>query len=396
MPVAIVTALVLLGVARSARSRYTRNWVYASQNKWGRRAIKLLLALFDWLIALIFMPMVLVVFVFYLPNGMQLLLFLITLGAVVIAGVRFAPSLTWVECRYGAEALRRAILLYRANAGEFSEPGSKEVKLRAFKEKVDQRVQFFVETIALTPDPDDQAAFDLEVQKVLGVKGGSELGFAPITEENLKTYVENRLRDQMRWYENRSHDESREMKVWQIVGLVIGAAGSLLVFLNQAQLIAATTTGAVVLSMIANLRMYGRIYPIYLATKRKLEPVYIDWKLGKYKGEGGAAKLVDTVEGYFEAEIDEWLRVVKQAMIENEARIMDSVGSLPYAPPVSDDNPVSDSSEDDSEPAAEEEPVLPKQPIVSNGSIDQTVTTNGKQDDKKPDDEIEKVDEPIA
>ncbi len=194
-----------------------------------------------------------------------------------------------------------------------------------------------------TPLNDEPPKFNLEIVKADMIKQTLIEGDTPV--QRLKRYIECRLGEQVNWYRGKSIDEYRAMGRWQIAALVIGSAGSVLAYLGLEGWVAVTTAAAVTVTALADLRMYGRTYMIYMLTAQDLRHYHQMWDNDTEEHQNDPmyiANFVDKIEERFENEIRDWRKQVQDALSDvdkNTATIVDNTPTTPDGKLLKEFNP---------------------------------------------------------
>ena len=130
------------------------------------------------------------------------------------------------------------------------------------------------------------------------------------------------------WYTQKSYGEYTQMRDWQVVALIIGGAGSLLAFLGQEAWIAVTTSGAVTVAALANLKLSGRTYLLYYRTADDLDDRVGQWQNdGKPSDPEADAKLVEDFENIFRQEGKLWRQQAIDALSQVDSSINETFRS---------------------------------------------------------------------
>jgi len=316
---------------------------------------------------------------------LRLLLFalpLISTGILAYA-TRFIPSLLWVQYRSITESIRREIFLFRFKAEAYKDEANaakrlhnrlKEFERGKRLKKADKKSttnegvaaedsedddnkdvtvnngedewtqpEDIIPVNVFQPDkPFDTSDADLikQISKTLyidrdDIKKDQEKFFERMRFENYLKYRVYRMYD---WYTQKSYDEFRRMRRWQVVALIIGGAGSFLAFIGQEPWVAVTTSGAVTVGALANLQLAGRTYLLYYRTANDLVNRVAQMRyekgltdltkdLHKKLSVEEMAELVEHFEDIFRQEGELWRRQAIDALSQVDSSISDTFRS---------------------------------------------------------------------
>jgi hypothetical protein len=157
----------------------------------------------------------------------------IVLAAMVAAAARFRAGSKWVVLRGAAEAVKREIFRYRARVGPYQADrrAPREVALADRVGTISSSVMKSEVNLSPTrPDPGDVPPPDC-------VAAGDD-GYSALDPEH---YVEWRLLDQVRWYEERSVTLEREARRARWLAIGFGGLGTFLAAIGFELWIAVTT-----------------------------------------------------------------------------------------------------------------------------------------------------------
>jgi|GEM_PF-2975135 len=227
----------------------------------------------------------------------RLVLFILPLlsTGILAYATRFVPSTLWVQYRSIAEAIRRETYLYRFTAGAYANVESDKrndlllkhlniIEETGFLPDKDEKVvKEDIVPINVFEPPNTMSDADLKAKlaKARFINTSEDDHDDGFTKMGFDKYLKYRVYPMYNWYTRKSHSEFKGMRDWQIVGLIIGGAGALLAFLGEEAWIAVTTSGAVTVAALANLRLSGRTYLLYYRTANDLIDRVSEWQNDK-------------------------------------------------------------------------------------------------------------------
>lgn len=280
---------------------------------------------------------------------------LVSTGILAYA-TKFTPNQLWVDYRYVTEAIRREIYLYRFKAahygGEKTESDRKEQLRKRIAEiengKIDEEeildeenqpnknneikqstsIDAMIPVTIFEPPSGHEMKEDELLIAIAKVKHDENKKFYDNGLQSLtfKDYINYRVYPMLSWYDERSHAEYKRMRRWQVIALIIGGAGSFLAFLGQEAWIAVTTSGAVTVGALANLRLYGRTYLLYYRASTDLKERVNKWETmdkPDLNAEQSAVKI-NEYEDIFKQEGRLWRQQALDALAQADASIYDS------------------------------------------------------------------------
>lgn len=295
--------------------RYDQAAIHQKNNHVRSRAIVLLLGFAATLIAVVSGVTKQI-----LPVGFDdvfgLILFIIPL---IVTGImayqtRIIPSDLWVKYRYTAEIIRREIYHYLMGAGKYAKLDliARQKTLLGEVQKAAEVPEVPIELFEAIPQAVPASTPMLNVRT-----RGEEWG-------DVDKYIETRLLDQYQWYTKKCSADFKATRYWQIAGLIISGAGTLLAYLDAHAWVAVTTAGGIVITQLATLRMYGRIYSLYATAARKLNKLYLEWKIQPPEyttNRENIIKFVADCEAIFAEEMTSWVDQAQSAVAEAEQGI---------------------------------------------------------------------------
>jgi SMODS and SLOG-associating 2TM effector domain 1/Protein of unknown function (DUF4231) len=245
-----------------------------------------------------------------LPNGALHWLVLLTPITISVLGAynsHFRDGNKWILLRGAAEALKREIFRFRAQAGAYSDEQcletSRELKLAAKLKDISS---------ALEQSEVNKTSL-LSMPRILAKRGGDERNSFLSPEQ----YVEVRLRDQVRHFVGKTGRLSRQLRVMQFLIYVAGAAGTLLAAIRLDVWVALATAFVTALTtklqadQVENSLMQ---YNQALTSLRNVEA----WWTALSRWEKGRRKnidlLVDQTEKALESESAGWVQQMQAAL----------------------------------------------------------------------------------
>jgi hypothetical protein len=317
-----------------------------------------------------------------LPVLLPLMILMPAVNTALLAyTLQFAPSLSWAAYRTGAEKVRRQIYLYRLKAGPYRQkPKDLTMTEESWrKQALNEQLKMIWREIADTgtisppvrldgspallwlalspiralldmlrwlwnavakplklpqlsapqPPPTDFVGSLLTVEEIGDIK--KRVNDLPETHQNdtgfndIKTgndYISQRIDPQLRWYDNKATTDYRNARYWQVAVLISSATATVAAAIIQDPIVAflGALTGA--LTLMIDLKMYGRTYAIYTATAKSLRDEAQAWQAKdpvEQAKQEEIANLVERVENIFEAERDLWMQqaVQSQTAVDN-------------------------------------------------------------------------------
>lgn len=285
----------------------------------------------QWIILIGALASALAVLSTYLGGGgvLRILLIILPIASVGLMNyaVQFSTSTGWVEYRVSAELIRSQIYLYRLNAGPYKDkdPHAKQAQLLAEINGIDLwMIQHNIAMPQIKPISDTDL-IQQAASKTEGRDKGDD-GFAPIRPEN---YVDWRVQGQFGWYIGKIEEDYTAMRRNRIVALVIAGAGSVLagVGFGLEGLVAVTTALGTALTLISEIRMYGRTYRIYYEAAFDLQTILNEWKVmpTAQRTPETEADFVTRFEEVFDRERRKWREETIKTQLTNEQAIYTQV-----------------------------------------------------------------------
>jgi hypothetical protein len=248
---------------------------------------------------------------------------IISAGLLTYASM-FAPSLSWLAYRIGAELVRREVYLYRMQAGDYADktPLEQQQMLLTQIELANKRVNKLG-----APDPYLQTTI-ANIPKVVAGKTDSKAddGFTPLSADE---YISHRVVPQKDWYISKSRTDYERARRWRIYVLIIAGLSSLVAAFRFEPFVAVTTALGAALVTFMDLRMVGRNFAIYHPTANSLEIELDRWNILNSQQQADPAQLaglVKRVEDIFQSERDQWTQQAIQAQQAIEQSLAKSVG----------------------------------------------------------------------
>ncbi len=288
---------------------------------------------------------------------LRLILFalpLISTGILAYA-TRFVPSQLWVQYRSITEAIRREIYLYRFYTEDYKNHDNpskllhdrlKEIQRKgvlyrnksvdANKSVIGQQSDDIIPVNVFERDEPFIISDDELLAQIRDTIGDPKRKITTVVDNgfrqlSFKAYLEHRVYPMYDWYTTKSHNEYKKMRNWQLIGLIIGGAGSFLAFLGHEAWIAVTTSGAVTVSALANLQLSGRTYLLYYRAASDLQNRSAEWDYTRDEKERPTseerAMLVEDFENIFEHEGQLWRQQAIDALAQVDSSITDSFRS---------------------------------------------------------------------
>ena len=268
---------------------------------------------------------------------------LLVAAPIAISGLmtytfQFAPSLTWVVHRVGAEKIRRAIYLYRLNAGSYDKPGlsvsEKQTILRKAVDgarseidKLDTLIPSHLSYREMEPEKLAEKIVKDPDKKTGYTDSPDDNGFAPMSGVHYETQ---RVVPQRDWYVDRIYKDYKQLRRSRFLILLFGGIGALAAAVGNGweQYIVVTTAAITAITTYVQLKMYGQVYPNYHMTVGKLDSEIAWWRgltEDQKKEPANVSRFVKRVEDIFQAERVKWLDQATQAMMAGEQALLKNV-----------------------------------------------------------------------
>ncbi len=305
-----------------------------------------------------------------IDQTLTLVLFLIPLiGSGLLAyATQPLPNSSWVNYRFSAEMIRRAIYCYIMQAGDFYDKPLTERRgllvnavqqadsysnenvdlVQPFLEFDDARLAKQLNMTLFVKNAPYKQTIQAQLRRLPGnvtkltlfqlrkrtertwLGGMFGKNVAPkspdLRDPTFEDYVANRFYVQLEWYTFKASTDFSEARRLQRRGLIIGGAGSLLSFLGFAPWIAVTTAAATTTSGLAALLMYGRTYTAYLVAAQKLRANRDWWAImtAEQQADPAArARFIAQSEGCFREEMESWAQLAAQNLTELDKTLRD-------------------------------------------------------------------------
>lgn len=249
-----------------------------------------------------------------------LILIPIIIGLLLTYAYQFAPSLSWVAYRIGAELVRREIYLYRMQAGDYAGKSAidqQQTLLQRLNE-ANKRVNKIG-----APDPYLQTTNN-DIPKAMTDKTNNKAddGFSPLTADQYITY---RVLPQKDWYIKKAQSDYENMRKWRVYGLAAAAGSSIVAALGVEPVVAVTTAVGTALATYMELKMYGRTFNIYHPLANQLEIELDKWSIlsaDQQRDPALISGLVKSTEDLFQGEREQWM----QQAIQSQQAIEQTLG----------------------------------------------------------------------
>ncbi len=257
------------------------------------------------------------------PLHWTLVIVPILMAGLMTYAMQFAPSISWLSYRIGAELIRREIYLYRMRAGDYQGKGDEDAqqtlldKLLVANKEVNkmgvpapymQTVENIAEIVqSKTNDPKDN-------------------GFSPMSPDD---YIAERVVPQRDWYVKRSRSDYQKLKQWRILMLAVAGAGTALAAFRLEPFVAVSTAVGTTIATYMALKMYGQSYPIYHPTAETLQIEMDKWSIllpEQRSDPAQSAALVKRIEDVFQSERDQWAQRAIQTQTNIDQSLMKSIG----------------------------------------------------------------------
>lgn len=256
---------------------------------------------------------------------LRLALVLMPIASVALTNyaAQFATSTGWIEYRVSAELIRTQIYLYRLKVKPY-QGKDQENQLELLRQvgAVDNWM-----SRQNMPMPQMRVLKDADVIAQIQAKaeGKGDTGFVPLEVEQ---YVEWRVRDQLAWYTGRIDKDYRTMRNNRVIALIVAAVGSGLAAIGGGieGLVGVTTALGVGLTLISDVRLYGRTYRIYYEAAYDLKNLLNQWNLlsKEQRREKKDAFVLD-FETVFDHERTRWREETIRTQISSEQAIYSQV-----------------------------------------------------------------------
>lgn len=244
----------------------------------------------------------------------------VTISILMTASNIFKPGSKWIPLRRAAEEIKSEIYSYRTLSHlKFLDvtqiPAiTWEQKLR---KKIDRVSGWLMETDvsktalkkyegSLPPDMDEASQ--------------SDDGFSPLTAGQ---YLDIRLGDQLRFYQNRTMKFTRKMKKCQWAVVIFGGIGTFLAAIGVELWVPLTTTLVGIFTSYLEYRQLENNLMIYNQAKHSLLEIkgwWSDLTDDMRKNAGNIKDLVETTEKILQSELSRWVQNMESALQELRAK----------------------------------------------------------------------------
>jgi hypothetical protein len=244
-------------------------------------------------------------------------------AALVAAAARFWPGGRWVMLRGSAEAIKREIYRYRARAGAYSNARSRKVSREA---KLTEAVSSTMGTVMRT-DVNRSVLDAYADDQGLPPKGGAAAGDDGMSPLSPVRYLELRIDDQIRFYEQRARSrESQARRLrWAMLGL--GGLGTFLAAIGLELWIAVTTALAGAFATYLEAMQLENSVMLYNQAATDLAAIKAWWLAlppDEQLRQDTIDRLVTRAERIMQAELTGWVQQMQDAMtqlrLEQQAR----------------------------------------------------------------------------
>jgi hypothetical protein len=242
----------------------------------------------------------------------------ITISVLVAAANHFKTGKKWVLLRGGAEAIKREIFHYRTRTGTYGDEqigktkNSREFFLSQSVGNIARRVsQTEVNELALT-------RYDGSIPPPYGAAEADD-GMSVL---NPEAYIAVRLDDQLHYFESKSIQLAKQIRLRQTGIYILGGLGTLLAAINLPIWIAATTAIATALTAYLQHFQLENTLVKYNQSASDLTTVKAWWRaLSKSEREIPKNKdlLVESTEKVLENELTGWVQRMQDAMAKIRA-----------------------------------------------------------------------------
>lgn len=241
----------------------------------------------------------------YVPNGtLHILVILMPIAFSIVAAYNshFRPGSKWILLRGAAEALKREIFRYRAQAGGYSDEQclqtSRESKLAAK-----------IKDITSSLEQSDVNKTNLET-----TLPGDELRFTTLTPDQ---YVHARIRDQTDYFQAKTGKLAAQLTAMQVLIYIVGGAGTFLAAIKLDIWVALAT--AVITALTTKLQgdQVETSLVQYNQARASLKNIEAWWKALSSWEKGRRNNidlLVDQTEKALEAETAGWVQQMQSAL----------------------------------------------------------------------------------
>jgi hypothetical protein len=258
----------------------------------------------------------------------------------------YARNTAWLEYRVGAEEIRSQIYRYRAHAGKYAvaEKQKKREKLLRAVEKTYRDISNSDFVPFMSPPDNDKlkTAIQLHCDKSPGTSNKDN----GLSDLNAEQYLNWRAKKQIEWYVGKIERDYILKRRSTVGALVLAGMGSALVALSEpfAPVVALTTACGVALTLWTNASTIGATYGIFQKAASDLQIRLNRWEsqpteIQENPQEGAA--LVESMEGIFKEEREEWemavrhmLQSVDKALQDIQRQSDDDDDDPPPEPPV--------------------------------------------------------------
>jgi hypothetical protein len=276
--------------------------------------------------------------IFWISNGLHYIIVAlpITISALIAASNYFNAGNKWVLLRGSAEAIKREIFRYRAQAEIYSKQQagrvSPEIKLARKVEAISRNLlQTDVNLSALQPHTGN-----IPPTEILG-QGDNGTSFLSADD-----YITYRLNDQLNFYRNRAVEYAKILRYLQWLIIVVGGLGTLLAAIGQDLWIAVTTAVATAVASYLNYQRLEKILMTYNQSATDLANVKAWWLAlmpEEQANQKNIDKLVNHTEQILKNEHAGWVQEMQDALAELRAEQTDDDDNPDRpAPPPDEEN----------------------------------------------------------
>lgn len=260
-----------------------------------------------------------------LSGTLRLALILMPIASVTLTNyaAQFATSTGWIEYRVSAELIRTQIYLYRLKVTPY-QGTDQENQLELLRQVASVDSWMSKQNM---PMPQMRVIKEEDVIAKIRSKaeGQGDDGFILLKVEQ---YVNWRVQDQLAWYTGRIEQDYRTMRNNRVISLVVAAAGSLLAAIGGGVegLVGVTTALGVGLTLISDVRMYGRTYRIYYEAAYDLKNQLNQWRvLSEEQRQAKKDEFILNFERIFDNERSRWREETIRTQISSEQAIYSQV-----------------------------------------------------------------------
>jgi len=255
--------------------------------------------------------------------------------------VKFTGTTSWIKYRYIAEMMRMHIYLYRMRADVYAEGRPEEEMDDLLVEnlnKIRESVKWDEVIPASISEPHDKTEIEGYIKQANSYTPDDD----GLKELSVQEYIDWRLENQRKWYENNIQNDFNSMKFYvrlAQLSLLLGAAFSTLGGVGNIEfvaIVAITNAVSVGLTSWSNVGMFGKTYSLFQITEQQLSDQRLKWlalednaamKDPAYR-QTQIRQLAKQVEAVLLWERQEWYEMALQAQTVTDKMILGDLTRL--------------------------------------------------------------------